>query len=178
MVAIFFAITPLVWKFLAPYQRQRITTFANPASDPSGAGYNSIQSMISVGSGEFLGRGLGKGIQTQLAFLPEKHTDFIFAATAEELGFVGGCLLLVGVFTVLWRIVVIAENSKGPVERAFVSGIFLALFVESIIHIGMNMGLFPITGVPLPLVSAGGSAFLATMISLAMVMNARKSSSV
>jgi rod shape determining protein RodA len=120
------------------------------------------------------GRGLGKGVQTQLAFLPEKHTDFIFAATTEELGFFGATLLMIFLFLFLLRISKIAEISKGPTERAFISGVFLILFIESVIHIGMNMGLVPITGVPLPLVSAGGSSFVATMITVGMIMNARK----
>jgi rod shape determining protein RodA len=171
---LFLLAVPVSYQFLASYQKQRIQSFINPSIDPTGAGYNSIQSMISVGAGKFFGRGLGKGVQTQLAFLPEKHTDFIFAATAEELGFFGSTVLLVVIFLFLLRITKIAELSKGPTERAFISGVFLVLFVESIVHIGMNMGLVPITGVPLPLVSAGGSSFIATMIAVAMVMNSKK----
>ena len=165
---------PLFWQILAPYQKQRLSAFINPRVDPLGAGYNSIQSMISVGSGRIFGRGLGKGAQTQLEFLPEKHTDFIFAAVSEELGFVGSIILLLILSIFLFRIVKISEDSKGPIERAFISGIFFALFAETFIHIGMNLGLLPITGIPLPLVSAGGSSLLATAISLAMVMNCKK----
>lgn len=164
---------PIIWAILEPYQRLRFVTFLQPSADPLGAGYNSIQSMISVGSGKILGRGLGKGVQTQLAFLPERHTDFIFASIAEELGFVGSVVTLLGLFFILWRITLIVENAKGPQARAFVSGVFLVLFVQTIVHVGMNMGLLPITGVPLPLVSAGGSSLLATMISLAMVQGAK-----
>jgi rod shape determining protein RodA len=171
---LFVVIVPVAYQLLASYQKQRIQSFINPSLDPTGAGYNSIQSMISVGAGKIFGRGLGKGVQTQLAFLPEKHTDFIFAATTEELGFLGATILLILIFLFLLRISKIAEVSGGPTERAFISGAFLVLFVESVIHIGMNMGLVPITGVPLPLVSAGGSSFIATMITVAMIMNAKK----
>ncbi len=171
---IFLLALPLIWSLMAPYQKERLQSFINPYSDPQGAGYNSIQSMISVGSGKIFGRGLGEGIQTQLAFLPERHTDFIFASIAEELGFIGALFLLVGLFLIFWRLTKIIENAKSPAARAYVSGLFLALFAETVIHIGMNIGLLPITGVPLPLVSAGGSSFLATMIGLAIAVNARK----
>lgn len=164
---------PLFWLILAPYQKQRITAFLDPNSDPYGVGYNSIQSMISVGSGKLLGRGIGEGVQTQLAFLPEKNTDFIFASTAEELGFTGASFLLISLFLLLWRISSIMSNSVNPEARAFVSGILLILLAEIIVHVGMNMGLLPITGVPLPLVSSGGSALLGTFMSLAMVLSAR-----
>ena len=175
-IGMFIVLIPIIWTILAPYQQQRIVYFLNPGSDPLGAGYNSIQSMITVGSGKLLGRGLGEGVQTQLAFLPEKNTDFIFAATAEELGFLGVILLLVGIFMILWRLIKIIDIARSPSARAMVAGIFTALFAETIIHVGMNMGLLPITGVPLPLVSAGGSAFLATMISLALATTAIKPS--
>lgn len=168
------ALAPLFWSILAPYQKDRILTFVDPARDPYGAGYNAIQSMISVGSGKIFGRGLGKGVQTQLAFLPEKHTDFIFAATAEELGFLGAGLLLLGGFFILSRLVSIIENSTSPAARAYVSGLFLTLLVQTFVHIGMNLGLLPITGIPFPLVSAGGSSFLATSIGLAIAFAARK----
>jgi len=165
---------PLAWLILAPYQKQRIITFLEPSKDPFGAGYNAIQSMISVGSGKLLGRGLGKGVQTQLAFLPERHTDFIFASIAEELGFVGGLLTLLALFFVLGRLVLFLENAQSPGARAFIAGLFLTLFAQVLVHVGMNLGLFPVTGVPLPLVSAGGSSFLATMIGLGIALGARK----
>lgn len=170
----FAALAPILWSVMAPYQKQRINSFIDPANDPLGAGYNSIQSMISVGSGGFLGRGLGKGVQTQLAFLPEKHTDFIFAATAEEMGFVGSILIFVGLFTIFWLLVIVIEKSKGQVERAYTTGVFMILFAETAIHIGMNMGMLPITGVPLPFVSAGGSALIGTTIAVAIAMNAKR----
>ncbi len=168
------AAIPIIWLLLAPYQKLRILTFLNPTKDPYGAGYNSLQSMISVGSGKIFGRGLGEGSQTQLAFLPERHTDFIFASIAEEMGLVGATLLLAGGFFILSRLVHIIENSGSFAGRAYVSGFFLAMLAQIVIHAGMNMGLLPITGVPFPLVSGGGSSLLATMIGLAVAQAARK----
>lgn len=158
--------------FLEPYQKLRIVSFLDPGSDPLGSGYNSVQSMISVGSGKLFGRGLGKGVQTQLAFLPEKHTDFIFAAISEELGFIGAFLVLVLSFFILWRIAKFIENPVNVSSRAFLSGVFLTFLIQILINIGMNLGLLPITGLPLPLVSAGGSSLVATMITLGMAMTA------
>lgn len=165
---------PLIWLIMAPYQRQRVETFLNPSSDPLGAGYNSLESTIAVGSGMFIGRGLGKGIQTQLSFLPEKQTDFIFAATAEELGFVGISLMLVAMFIIFWRLTIYMEKSVSPAARAYLSGLFLTLLAQVFVHVGMNLGLLPITGLPFPLVSAGGSSLLATMIGLGVAASAYK----
>ena len=167
---------PLIWLVLAPYQKDRVFTFLYPFRDPSGAGYNSIQSTISVGSGRLEGRGLGEGGQTQLSFLPERHTDFIFASVAEELGFAGSIFLILASFFLLLRIIECLKASKSQPARLFISGVFLTLFAQTIVHMGMNMGLFPITGVPLPLVSAGGSSLIATMIALGMVMGAKRAS--
>ena len=175
-IAIAFIAIPLGWKALAPYQRSRVVSFLNPSEDPLGAGYNSIQSMVSVGSGMLVGRGLGKGVQTQLAFLPEKHTDFIFAAVSEELGFVGATIIILCLFILFWRLIKIIESARSFAARAFVSGLFLALFIETLIHIGMNLGLLPITGIPLPLVSAGGSSLIATMIGLGIALGSQKPS--
>lgn len=174
IAAFLILIFPAFIFFLAPYQRSRVESFLFPGRDPSGAGYNSIQSMISVGSGEIWGRGLGKGVQTQLSFLPERQTDFIFASISEELGFVGASLVLVAEFFVLYSVHKVISNARSPVARAFVSGAFLSLFAQILIHIGMNMGVFPITGVPLPLVSAGGSSFVASMTTLGMVLGAKR----
>lgn len=173
-VIIFVLSIPVIWNFLAPYQKGRVTSFLNVGSDPLNSGYNSIQSTIAVGGGEFLGRGLGKGIQTQLAFLPERHTDFIFAGTAEELGFLGAMLLILGEFFVLVRLTSFMENAVSIAGRAYLAGFFVSLFAQITIHIGMNMGILPITGVPLPLVSAGGSSLLATMTGLAIALSAKK----
>lgn len=170
----FLLFLPLIWFLMADYQKLRILTFINPNSDPYGAGYNSIQSMISVGSGKIFGRGLGSGVQTQLFFLPEPHNDFIFASIAEELGLIGVSILLGALFVMLARLIKILENSINPTARAFVSGVFLVLFVQVVFNAGMNMGLFPVSGIPIPLVSSGGSSLVATMITLSMVMRARR----
>lgn len=165
---------PILWLIMAPYQKQRVVAFMDPYSDPHGVGYNSIQSMISLGSGKLGGRGLGKGSQTQLEFLPEKHTDFVFAAVGEELGFVGSSIILLGLFLLLWRLTVLSANPKNPTGRAYFSGIFFAILVETLVHVGMNMGMLPITGVPLPLVSAGGSSLIATTVGLGLANSAGK----
>jgi len=168
-------LVPVVFFLLAPYQKTRITTFLDPSKDPQGAGYNAIQSTISVGSGKMFGRGLGKGVGTQLAFLPERHTDFIFASVAEEMGFVGAMVLLLITGLLLYRIIGYTENAINIPARLFLGGLFLTLFAQTTIHVGMNMGLFPITGVPYPLVSAGGSSLLATLTSLGIAMGTKKS---
>ncbi len=168
-------IIPLVWQILAPYQKSRLVSFLNPGSDPLGAGYNSIQSTIAAGAGKLTGRGLGRGVQTQLSFLPEKQTDFIFAAVGEELGFIGAGLMLLATFVILFRITRFMEHSTSPAGRAYLSGFFLSYLVQVFIHVGMNMGLLPVTGLPFPLVSAGGSSLLATMIGLGIAVGAYKS---
>jgi rod shape determining protein RodA len=169
------ALIPLFWFFMQPYQRQRVTSFLNPQSDPLGAGYNSIQSQVAVGSGKIFGRGLGRGVQTQLAFLPERGSDFIFASVAEEMGFIGAILVVAATFTILWRLTKLMASSVNQGARAYLSGFFLIYFVQVLIHIGMNIGLLPITGIPLPLVSAGGTSFLATMMGLGIAIGAYKS---
>src|SRR5690606_36774400 len=128
--------------------RERIESFLSPASDPLGVGYNSIQSMISVGSGGILGKGLGKGIQTQLSFLPERHTDFVFASIAEELGFVGAIIIISSLFFLLYKNIIYLENSSNLTNRIFLSGVFVMLLVQIVINVGMNIGLLPITGLP------------------------------
>lgn len=168
------ALIPVVWKIMAPYQKERIVAFLNPESDPRGSGYNSIQATIAAGSGRVFGTGLGKGIQTQLAFLPEKETDFIFASIAEELGIVGAGLVLIATFIILLRIIHFMENSASPAARAYLSGFFVVYLIQVFVHVGMNMGMLPITGLPLPLVSSGGSSLLATMIGLGIAVGAYK----
>jgi rod shape determining protein RodA len=174
VLGIVFLLSPIFWLTLADYQKQRLASFIDPASDPFGTGYHSIQSMISVGSGKLFGRGLGEGVQTQLAFLPEKHTDFVFAATAEELGFAGAMLILVGLFIIYYSLIIISENSLNPTARSYVTAIFFVLFTETVIHIGMNMSILPVTGVPLPFVSYGGSALIGTSIAIGIAAAARK----
>lgn len=165
-------ILPLGYKLIKPYQRQRIQTFLNPSRDPYGAGYNSLQSVIAIGSGKIFGRGLGKGIQTQLAFLPERQTDFIFASIAEEMGLLGAVIIVLGLFFILYRLIKFMNIAQSSAARAFISGLTLTLLAQIIIHIGMNLGLLPITGVPLPLVSAGGSSLLGTITGLSIALGA------
>lgn len=170
---VFFAImSPILWSFLAPYQKDRVYSILSPGSDPMGQGYNSIQSVIAVGSGMFSGRGLGNGIQTQLSFLPEKHTDFMFAAISEELGFVGSAICLLSLFAILLRFITFLDKTSSPTRKAYISGVFASFFLQIFVHIGMNMGMLPITGIPLPLVSYGGSSLLSTAILLALTLQA------
>lgn len=159
---------PLIWRLLAEYQKQRILSFVNPQTDPLGSGYNLIQSVIAVGSGMIFGRGLGRGTQSHLYFLPERHTDFVFASLAEELGLVGGLLLLTLYFLLLLRILKIASQSRDNFGFLIGIGVFSFLFCQVVINAGMNLGILPITGIPLPLVSTGGSSILATMMSLGL----------
>jgi rod shape determining protein RodA len=165
---------PLLWQIMAPYQKQRVLTFLGPGTDPLGADYNSIQSVIATGAGGVLGRGLGKGVQTQLSFLPAKQTDFIFSSVGEELGFVGAGLMLLATFIILWRLTVYMEKAVNPSARAYLSGFFVTYLLQVFIHTGMNMALLPVTGLPFPLVSAGGSSLLATMIGLGIALGAFK----
>lgn len=173
-IAAVLILIPIFWQFMAPYQRQRILTFVSPSADPLGAGYNSLQSTIAAGAGKLTGRGLGRGIQTQLSFLPERQTDFIFAAVSEEMGFVGAGLMLAATFIILSRLIKFMENSVSPAARAYISGFFLIYLVQVFIHVGMNLGMLPVTGLPFPLVSAGGSSLLATMIGLGIALGAYK----
>lgn len=163
--------SPLLWKFLKSYQRERIISFLNPLADPLGTGYNLIQSVVAVGSGQLFGRGLGKGTQAQLMFLPERQSDFIFASIAEEFGFLGGIILIFMIVFLLWRILKIGQMSSDKHGFLICLGVFSLLISQILINIGMNLGLIPITGITLPLVSYGGSSLVATLISLGIVNN-------
>lgn len=160
---------PFGWNFLEDYQRQRIISFLSPTSDPLGAGYNAVQAVIAVGSGMFAGRGLGGGTQSQLAFLPERQTDFIFSALAEELGFLGAGMLVIAFAFLFWRIIMILKGVDDIFLRAFLGGAFLILFTQVVVNMGMNLGVLPITGIPLPFVSAGGSALISMASLLGMI---------
>lgn len=163
---------PLTYQFaLKPYQRQRIVTFINPMSDPKGAGYNSIQSMIAVGSGQFWGKGYRKGTQSQLNFLPEHHTDFIFSVFSEEHGFLG-CIFLLGLyFTFLMNGISVAYQSHDKFGLILAFGIMTIFFWHIVVNMGMVMGILPIVGVPLPFLSYGGSALVTAMIGVAILTN-------
>lgn len=164
---------PAALYFLAPYQMDRISSFLDPYSDPLGTGYNSIQSVISLGSGGLAGRGLGEGAQTQLAFLPDRYTDFVFASIGEELGFLGSFAVGVSLFTIIFRLAGFVGNAHSRSARAYLAGVFTALLFQIFVNLGMNMGIVPITGLPLPLVSAGGTSLIATMAMLGIVNSAR-----
>lgn len=157
---------PLIWRLMEDYQKERIIAFIQPASDPLGSGYNSIQAIIAIGSGGFLGRGLGQGTQSQLLFLPERHTDFIFSSIGEELGFLGAGLVVIFLIALFARLCEIFANSNDVFSRAFLGGVFLMILIQSAVNIGMNLGILPITGIPLPFVSSGGSSLLAMAITL------------
>jgi len=154
-------LAPMAYKFvLKDYQRQRIITFLNPQSDPRGAGYNSIQSMIAVGSGEMLGKGFKKGTQSQLKFLPEHHTDFIFSVFSEEHGFLGS-VLLIGLFLAFFsQGLKVAYGSNDKFGMLFSIGIVAIFFWHFFINIGMTIGILPVVGVPLPFISYGGSSLV------------------
>lgn len=168
----FLVVVVISWLFLLkPYQQSRIMTFFDPGRDPQGEGYNVIQSMVAVGSGQWFGRGLALGPQSSLRFLPEPGTDFIFAVIAEELGLVG-VALLIGLFAfVFYRLVMIMRKSQDDFGSYLVLGIAAMLLVQLFINIGMNMGIAPVTGIPLPLVSAGGSSLWAIMIALGLAQS-------
>ncbi|MDO8619082.1 MAG: rod shape-determining protein RodA [Candidatus Daviesbacteria bacterium] len=160
---------PLVWVTLHDYQRSRVTSFLSPGSDPLGTGYNIIQSTIAVGSGQFLGRGLGHGTQSRLQFLPEFRTDFIFASIVEELGFVGSILILLIYFYLLSYTLKKAEESSDAYGYLIIFGTVSMIFFQTVVNVGMNLGIFPITGITLPLISYGGSSLISILISLGIV---------
>ncbi len=158
-----------LWNVLKPYQQKRLTIFLDPNQDPLGSGYHILQSQIAVGSGQFWGRGLFAGTQTQLNFIPEQHTDFIFSALGEETGFLG-CLILLGCFfTLFWRLILIANDARDDFGSLLVIGVFAMLLFQTIINIGMNIGMAPVTGIPLPFVSFGRSALLTNFVALGLV---------
>ena len=168
------AVTGL-WHFaLHPYQKARILTFVHPLADIRGAGYNAYQSTIAVGSGEMVGKGVGYGTQSKLQFLPEYQTDFIFAAYAEEWGFVG-VILLLGLFViVITRILMIAGHGRDNFDTLFAAGVAIYFAAQFMVHVGMDMGLMPITGTTLPFMSYGGSHLLTEYLALGMLMSLRR----
>ena len=162
---------PVAWFFLKDYQRQRLITFLNPEKDPLGAGYHVIQSMIAVGSGKILGKGFLSGSQTQLKFLPEQQTDFIFSVFAEEWGFLGAMILLVlFMIVILWGLK-IASQAKDSVGTTIAFGITALIAWEFFINIGMVLGILPVVGIPLPFFSYGGSAMFSLMLAVGLLMN-------
>lgn len=158
--------SPFIWNMLHSYQRQRIFTFLNPAADPKGGSYNLIQAIIAVGSGMFFGKGIGEGTQSTLKFLPENHTDFIFASLAEKLGFFGSLIVIITFTILLYRLYTIFVETKELSSKIFICCAFLFVLLQFFVNIAMNIGLVPIVGVTLPFVSFGGSSLLANFIIL------------
>lgn len=169
----FLLVSPLLWGLLHDYQRQRLLTFVNPTSDPLGSSYNIIQAMIAVGSGMFLGKGLSQGTQSGLYFLPERHTDFIFATISEGMGFVGSSLIIICMFFLCFRMYTIYKGATEPSQQLFAAFAFAFLFVHFFVNIGMNIGLLPIVGVTLPFVSFGGSSLVSNFILLGILSSIR-----
>jgi len=160
-------------KRLKPYQQKRIDAFLNPDSDPKGSGYQIKQSLIAVGSGGIWGKGTNKGTQTQGDFLPIPYTDFIFAAFCEEHGFVGAVVVLMLYFLILVRLIQNAQTAADPPGTFLVMGVMAVMLFQIAINIGMCIGLMPVTGIPLPLMSYGGSSIIFTFLALGIVMNIR-----
>ena len=164
---------PFIISFLQPYQKLRVLTFLNPDRDPLGAGYQIIQSKIAVGSGGIFGKGFLKGTQSYLEFLPEKHTDFIFTLFSEEFGFIGSAFLLIVYAIIIYRILAIGAGSRSFFAKLFCYSFGAAMFVFITINMSMVLGLLPIVGSPLPIMSYGGSSMLATMIGFGIVLSAK-----
>ena len=165
------AAMPVLWHFLKDYQKMRIMVFMDPNVDPLGAGYHIIQSKIAIGSGLLFGKGLFGGTQSQLNFLPENHTDFIFSVVGEELGFVGCAVLLLLYLIVLWRGIRIAQDASDTFGRLLAVGITSMIAFHVLVNVGMTMGIMPVTGIPLPLMSYGVSSLTTNIMAIAILLN-------
>ena len=166
-------IAPYLWSLLKNYQKQRILTLFNPENDPLGSGYHIIQSQIAIGSGGVLGKGWMKGTQSHLDFLPEKHTDFIFTLFSEEHGFTGSIFLLILYAIMIFRILRIGSFTRSYFAKLYCFSFAAAIFIYITVNMSMVLGLLPIVGSPLPIMSYGGSSMLATMIGLSIVMSSK-----
>ena len=162
---------PFGWFFLHDYQKQRIMTFLDPGNDPLGAGYHIIQSQIAIGSGGFWGKGFLEGTQSQLRFLPEKHTDFAFAVFGEEWGFFGSIILLILFCSFLYQIYIVTMEAKDDFGSYLAAGVFFYFFWQILINIGMVLGIMPVVGIPLPFISYGGSASVVNFCMVGLVLN-------
>jgi len=171
IVASLLVTVPSVWFFLTGYQKQRILTFLSPGRDPLGAGYHIIQSKIAIGSGMITGKGFLEGTQNALSFLPEEHTDFIFSVLAEEWGFVGSAALLVGFMVLISWGLKIAHDCRNLFGMLLAIGATAVVFWQVVINVGMVMGLMPVVGIPLPLISYGGSSVVSTMVCIGLLLN-------
>jgi rod shape determining protein RodA len=163
-----------MWESLHGYQRERILTFINPEYDTGGKGYHGLQSRIAIGAGEVLGKGLYGGTQSQLKFLPEGHTDFVFSVFAEEWGFLGVLVLLILFMTLVVLSLEIASRAKDVLGALIAVGVIVMIGFCVIVNIGMTAGILPIVGIPLPLVSYGGSATVSTMAALGLLLNVKR----
>jgi len=171
MVVAGLLLVPIGLHLLQPYQRDRLTTFINPAADPLGRGFNVVQASIAVGSGQMFGRGLAAGSQSQLNFLPSQHTDFIFAVLAEKLGFVGAILIL-ALFTVLIaRMIIVAHRSRDRFGMFVCIGVATMFIFHVMVNVGMNIGIMPVTGIPLPFMSYGGTSLIVALGAIGLVQS-------
>lgn len=159
------------WFVLEDYQKSRLDTFIHPESDPKGSGYNVLQAIVAVGSGGLSGKGVGHGSQSQLNFLPEKHTDFIFAVITEELGLIGAFFVIALYGVILYRIKRIGDTASDNFGYLVAVGVLVMFFAQMTINIGMNVGLLPVTGLPAPLLSYGGSSLLSILLSLGLLLS-------
>jgi len=162
---------PLFWHFLKDYQKNRLLVFLDPNVDPTGAGYHVIQSIIAIGSGRLTGQGLFAGPQNQLNFLPEQHTDFIFSVVGEEMGFLGASLLLLLYFILIYRGIQIALHARDMLGTLLAVGVVSMLTFQILVNVGMTIGIMPVTGIPLPLFSYGGSSLLSTLLGIGLLLN-------
>jgi rod shape determining protein RodA len=174
LVSLVFFVSPVrnkIWGSLKPYQQNRIKAFIDPGSDPLGSGYHANQAKIAVGSGQIIGKGYRKGTQSQMAFLPERHTDFIFAVIAEETGLVGASVLILLYLVLLLIGVDTAKNAKDRLGVLMAGGIVSMISLYVFINVGMAVGIVPVVGVPLPLVSYGGTSIITTFLALGLLLN-------
>lgn len=174
LILCFILVLPISWLFLKDYQKDRITSYLHPEGDPRGRGYQVLQSKIAIGSGGFWGKGLFKGSQNRLGFLPTRHTDFIFSVVGEELGFLGVMVTLGALVFILARSVTIAQTARDSLGLFIVMGIVGIYFFHVVENVGMVIGFMPTTGIPLPFVSYGGSSVLTAFIALGLVMSVRR----
>jgi rod shape determining protein RodA len=163
--------TPFVFGKLKPYQQKRITTFINPDADPLGSGYQIINSKIAVGSGGIFGKGIGQGRYTELGFIPHSHTDFIFSVIGEEVGFVGSILILSVIFYIVYRSITLASSVKNPFISIASIGIATVFMFHMFVNVGMAIGIMPVTGLPLPFLSYGGSSCITSALLVGLLLN-------
>ena len=164
-------VRPILWSFLQPYQQRRLTIFLNPESDPQGAGYHIIQSLLAIGNGGFLGYGWQQGRLTKGNYVPAQHTDFVFSIAGEEFGFIGAVFLISMFALILLRIIYIAKNSNNKFASLIAVGIFSFFAFHIFINVGMTLGIMPITGVPLPFLSYGGTALMTDLLSVFLLLS-------